>query len=637
MSGSYHYPRGTHGWAASSLGHGNHRSPYYAPTNLNCSLSNCNASHTRHVISSAGPNANRSPQITYPSESPASLSYTSPPSNWRTVAPSEHENPPFPSPLCPTRSPSQVSRGASGHVNHLPLLRQLSSVPANPRYVDDRSQNHYAPPPRLDVSNRASSQKPSAQDLQRALFLPPFSPPPTHWKALIPVDPAYSPNDIYVPLINRLPVELMSLIFTRCMDDERRELFRAGLRSRSSPLVISSICSRWRGVALDLPVLWQYFALAPCAGHGFHYRIALLFIERSKGQGLHVHYTEDPFDEVPLECCPCALDLILENIGQVKTLELQEISRATAARISQTHYSAATLMQRFSLVMCEDTMAAELVTPISRLYSSANLRELRWISPTFPVNIPWSQMVVLHLVDCITDCDLFMHILMSAPLLEELDVHMEVISPTATPHQPIRHFSMRDFSIEGVGPQDRLLRLLHFPNLTRLSLRPLSSLSLETCGRFGWPFNDPTVFCKFIGRLTMKLKSIRLLYGDTLDEATLLHIIGLPQMSDLRRLHVTSRKILARDAFFANLQPGWAARDGPLLPHLEELAMRYCVTSDGSISRMLQSRRQHSYPLRSVSLGYPLDDSSSHRTDRAAFERLERQGMSISWHPSTHR
>ncbi|TRM66500.1 hypothetical protein BD626DRAFT_451528 [Schizophyllum amplum] len=637
MSTSYHNQHGTRGWTAPSSGHGNHRSPY-APTNLDRPPVDCNdASHMRHGISSAVPNASQSPQIAYATYNPASFPYTSPPSNRRIAAPYGHEDPLFSSHLCPAKPPSQVDPAASGRVSHVPLLRQLSSVLPNPRYVDDRSQRHYAPPTRMNMSNQASSHEPDAQDLQQVLYLPPFSPPPTHWKALIPVDPAYSPNDVYVPLINRLPVELLSLIFTRCMDDEARELFRAGLRSRSSPLVLSSICSRWRGVALDLPVLWQYFALAPCAGHGFHYRIALLFIERSKGQGLHVHYTEDPFDEVPLECCPCALNLILENMGQIKTLELQEISQATAARISQTHYSAATMMERFSLVMCEDTMAAELVHPISRLYSSANLRELRWISSTFPVNIPWSQMVGLHLVDCITDHDLLMRILLSAPLLEELDVHMEAISPTAPPYRPIRHFSMRDFSIEGVGPQDMLLRLLHFPNLIRLSLRPLSSLSLETRGRFGWPFTDPTVFFKFIGRLAMKLKSIRLLYGDTLDETTMLHIIRLPQMSGLRCLHVTSRNVIARDAFFADLQPGWAARDVPLLPHLERLTMRYCVTSDGPISRMLESRRQYSYPLQSVSLGYPRDDCSSHRTDCTAFDRLNRQGMSISWHVSLHR
>ena len=58
------------------------------------------------------------------------------------------------------------------------------------------------------------SNPPTAEDLRRALFIPPFSPPPEHWRALIPLDPIPDEDGLYTHPINQLPVELLSYIFT---------------------------------------------------------------------------------------------------------------------------------------------------------------------------------------------------------------------------------------------------------------------------------------------------------------------------------------------------------------------------------------------------------------------------------------
>lgn len=598
--------------------------PIYAPSVVD------SASHMRY----GSPSAARSPsqQVTYTStNSVSSNSHISSRSNGHTVV--HNLCPPEPSygygyarptsllPLGSANSPPHLGSSFPGYNGHSERLRQSHGALNMPNYVANRSQTHHSSPPSTNVSNKASSP-------EKALFTPPFSPPPTHWRALIAVDPEHLPNEVFVPLINRLPVELLSAIFTRCMDDQRNELIRAGLRLRNTPLLLTRVCSFWRQVAMDLPALWQQLALRPCQGRAHHYRIARLFIERSKDQGIHIHYNEDfRRGDRPVERCPCAIDLILQNIGRIKTLELREIRRFAAVRLARVHPGAAASMCRFSLVMREENLPFNVAQTLSRLYCSPNLRRLWWDCTAFPKDTPWSQMVTLHLTQCIVDCESLFRIVASAPYLQELVMHLEEI-PASSQHPALRHHTLTSLSVAGIGPQDNLLRLLHLPNLRHLSLRPLLDDAPE---QGGWPFSNPSALYKFIGRLTAGLESIVLQSSGILDDFALLHVIRLPQMSGLRKLHVVSEVKIAGDTLFMELQPGHIGRTVPLLPHLEILRLECCATSDGVISRMLTTRYKQAYPLRLVSLGYPDHHRIPHPLDENVFDYLKKVGMSVDW------
>ncbi|KAI5897002.1 uncharacterized protein SCHCODRAFT_02570352 [Schizophyllum commune H4-8] len=439
-----------------------------------------------------------------------------------------------------------------------------------------------------------------------------------------------------VSVINKLPAELLSLIFALSVEDEACNLALAVLHPNCTPLVLARVCHLWRETAVELPSLWQHFMLRPCDGREHHYRMAHTFIKRTKGSGLHIRYSEDVRSEEsrrPVESCPCSLNVILDNLGSIKTLELSEVGKKTSTRLSDAAMKAGTSIQRFSLSMEETVLHLDTAQAISRLYCSPALRHFEWDSHIFPCNVPWSHMLSVDLNRCLVAPVYFVNILVSAPHLRELSVKMARLSPMK--HLGVRHDSLRRLSIDGMGAQDNILDFLHAPNLTELSLQPLRSLPDGACYA-QWPVTTPDVLFDFLGRLSGGLESFRLIDTGNLDELALLHLFSLPQMSTLRRLHLSARAAVAGDQLFHFMLPSQWSGVPTLLPRLENLTLAGCTTTDGMISDMLRARQYLHYPLHLVWLGFPRNDQPevAHRTDIAAFRKLKQYGMEVSWYPS---
>ncbi|KAI5896989.1 uncharacterized protein SCHCODRAFT_02685890 [Schizophyllum commune H4-8] len=475
------------------------------------------------------------------------------------------------------------------------------------------------------------SDKPTPEDLRRALFIPRFSPPPPHWRALIPSEPEPDANGFYAPPINRFPVELLSYIFARCMDKEVEKPFYGYFTPNCTPLVIARVCRLWRYIALDLPLLWQHFSMRPCQGGG-HYRIARLFMERTKGLGIYVYYAEDSRRGVyPREVCPCALDFIIRNIGLVKRLDLVEISPSSLLRLSRVRPGMATFMMKLAITTREANTKRNVAQALSSLYNTPTIREVEWSIPTFPENVHWSRIVSILLRECVVDTYTLMRIIASSPALQRIDVD---ITPdvSAVRCRPVYHGIMEELIIESDGPQDMLFQALDFPNLRRLYLRPRSSIPNDAPYSHGWPFLNIDNLYRFLGRLRAGLQYFLLVCGGaSFDEAALLHIIRMPQLSPLKMLHIAELGRGASDAIFEELTLIEGSRRAVTLPHLQRLALCDCSTTDGTISRMLQSRDKASCPLRRLSLGYPIGEQRVHDADVATMEMLRRKGWMIFW------
>ncbi|KAL1688073.1 hypothetical protein GGG16DRAFT_104662 [Schizophyllum commune] len=480
------------------------------------------------------------------------------------------------------------------------------------------------------------SDPPTAEDLRKALFIPPFSPPPEHWRALIPLDPIPDDDGSYTHPINQLPVELLSYIFTRCLDLQASILAHAIIHPNYTSLIISRVCMRWRAVALDTPFLWQHFTMKPCQGRS-HYAIARLFLARTKGMGMYIRYAEHPPIGALTERCPCALDLILENASQLAALELDGPSEATAMRLSRVRIGSASLMKRFVVMTNSHSphISARPARALSAAFLSIGLRRITWELPTFaPENVSWSRLNWLWLKKSPVDQHTLLRIFVSAPSLRDASVEVAIVSGRAKRFSAVHANALESLTIESDGPQDELLRALHAPRLTSITLRP--STSLPDPERFspGWPLIDIEVLFTFLRRLRGSLERFYMHHGGTaFDEAALIRVIEMPQLSALKLLHVVHPYGDARDAFFdkltASLDQG---RPTLLLPMLERILLCDCSTTDGVISRMLMSRHERGRPLRSVVLGYPDGDRRPHPKDVATFRMLEKLGWrKIFW------
>ncbi|KAL1663720.1 hypothetical protein GGF50DRAFT_127799 [Schizophyllum commune] len=547
-----------------------------------------------------------------------------------------HQVSAHPSPAITQASPLAYSPYAASPIVYAPSTTIGPSYPVQDAYVNSqRWRDISAPAPEnAPYLEYTGPDKPTPEDLRRALFIPRFSPPPSHWRALIPLDPVPDANGFYTPPINRLPVELLSYIFTRCMDREVNNLFHAYFSACSTPLVIARVCILWRHVALDLPFLWQRFAMRPCQGGG-HYRIARLYIERTKGLGICVHYGEDSRrGAYPREICPCALDLIVRNIGQVKALDLMEVSPSTLARLSRVPAGAASSMTQFSVTTREKNTSWEVARALSSLYLTTTIREIKWGLRTFPEEIHWSCITSFRLWACRIDPFTLLRILVSAPGLRLIDVELTSASSGDGQSIPygaaVHHRAMENLLIECDGPLDPLMQALDLPHLRRLRLRRKSPSRKEFMSH-GWPFANIAVFHAFLGRLQDGLEYFMLIPGGAgFNEKALLRVISMPQMERLKMLDVSDLGGGVGSAIFNELTP--RRRDHtPLLPRIEHLGLCDCIAGDRAISRMLEGRHRYGYPLRYVSLRYPYGDRTAHHTDLATIESLRKVGWQIIW------
>ncbi|KAL1729756.1 hypothetical protein EV714DRAFT_212393 [Schizophyllum commune] len=448
----------------------------------------------------------------------------------------------------------------------------------------------------------------------------------------------------YIPPINRLPVEVLSRIFMHTVSIDSDKPYAGGYSSaRMVSLGIACVCRLWRSLAIGLPFLWQRFCMRPCQDVA-HYRIARLFMERSKGLGIYVQYSEDwSYACREREGCPCALGFILQNIGQVKGLVLDHVEPSNLETLARMLAGAAPSLIEFGVRNLENP-SREMVRALSAICQTPTIRKIHWTLPAYPEQVHWSSVTSLSLFDCPIDPHAFLRTLASAPALRFLEVEMISIEykvgMAVTPYgTDVIHLALEDLRLFGDGPQDALMWALHLPHLRHLYL-DIRTDHLQDDLK-DWPCQDMEVFYAFLSRLTGLRELLIYGGGDRFDGEALLEVIALPSLQRLEYLDIQHIADHVPVAVIEKLEPGDGNRKPVLLPHLKTLMLYDCEPTNGLIARMLLARHTHRYPLRHTYFGCSRGqfvpgpfgrwyyENPWLDTDIAVFELLKKAGWSI--------
>ncbi|KAI5896984.1 uncharacterized protein SCHCODRAFT_02492281 [Schizophyllum commune H4-8] len=436
----------------------------------------------------------------------------------------------------------------------------------------------------------------------------------------------------HAPLINDLPAELLSSIFEWYMFPGEPGFF--GDYFPEVPLVVSHVCRLWRETALDLPFMWRRILVKTCQNEG-RYLLAQMFLQRTKDQTIALCYSETGCKKDHRgKPCTAAIEFVIRNIGQLHSLILEDIEGETLSCLSKIPGDAASRLSCLVVTVdwrCQAFPPVTMQAALSPLYRAPSLRILDWGLHTLEKDILWGQLTRVETTISSIDVKDFLHILACGKVLQSVRVYLEnprqmdeAVQVSTARYAPVENVTIREMDLECDGPQDDLFRALRLPNLTRLALSPLS----ESDG-MRVLFNDFQVFSDFLGRVRGGLQEFALDYAhDQLEDMVRIQIFGLPQMSTLLNLRIRETAGGAGDDFFKALTID-SRGSAPLLPRLTSLRTSACTTTDGVISRMLQSRHTHRYPLRNIFLGYPCGTAVPQPRDAAAYDTLSAMGWEI--------
>ncbi|KAL1702636.1 hypothetical protein EV121DRAFT_209614 [Schizophyllum commune] len=424
--------------------------------------------------------------------------------------------------------------------------------------------------------------------------------------------------------INRLPPELLSLIFTISVDNSSHYL-----DSNFVPFTLTHVCTLWRNIAVDLATLWHRFDFKPCLGTGTHDHLATICAKRAKGLGLAISYMETShldFAEAEIawednasdsaESCGCRLQLIGRLISQLRSLALV-IGEPSAVQLGwSTREETAVALEDFVVLLLNNVSYPEALAPF---YTSPALRRIRWSSIyqetkrltfdiAYPMGVPREQPLNFDLLN---------------PLSEVL-ADMAIAGFSGGQAAQFFKLCMHEIDESVVGPE---LVIAGEEPLDDVVLAPpmislLRSLGLTPRRHFdeaherALPSSESLL--QSLRGVSEGLDSLILAQCHQIDELTLIKCIEFPQMAQLRHLYLRHMQLgVLCDEFICSLQ---ADDSGHMIsPKLEVLSLSSCTTStDGIVAKMLESRRAFSSSLRIVHISF--DETGQHDLDKRFIE-----------------
>ncbi|KAL1693936.1 hypothetical protein GGG16DRAFT_123033 [Schizophyllum commune] len=459
---------------------------------------------------------------------------------------------------------------------------------------------------------------PSAEDFDDHDALRKDPMPSGNWLSICPRIPRiFLPaGSLYMPPIDRLPTELLCLIFIFSAHEPYE---RPYLNRTFVPFKITHVCKLWRAIAVDMSLLWQQFELRPCVEKGNHRELAKICAERASGLGLVVAYHELSVDEYygswfndhtglprDIDFCDCPMDFIIEYIDLIRDLDVS-IGETSILRLADEVESPVYMLERLSMTFYCDLPDPEILV---NLYSGPKLVDLSWSANESGRDVPhmvecpdapWRQLVELELLDCPLTLDMFMDILEDAPLLQRVSTQVDCQFPaTVQNRRPIRHDALRDLMVKGNGPLDVVFTAYSFPALRELAL--CSPMCHNKPDPAGWPFWEPNLLLHVVEHAERGLERLYLSTCGTINEPVLIDCLRLPQMSTILELTIEAPQPVFTEGLISVFHP--TSSGSVLMPNMRSLLLEGCTTDDGVIADMLLARRAKSDGLRWVSVGY---------------------------------
>ena len=394
--------------------------------------------------------------------------------------------------------------------------------------------------------------------------------------------------------INRFPREVLAEIFWNCLPETDMK-GPVQMSKKDAPLLVSSICSSWRELALATPKLWTTVGIILEADQDTDpsataIQVVNTWLERSRTLPLKLHLAElsdEPDDD------DSAMSITNPTLSQ---------------SILFAFYPHSSRWQDVSLSLygIQSLMLPRLDAPILRSFhlsgpsqetshfpfrNSSRLTELSWpssIDVSMNPHIPWSQVSYLKLSNGMSLFSVSETIRLCSQL-EEFWVGCSALGGVANlPRKPtkVKNGRLRTLELHFNGDIGPLLHSLTLPALEQLvcyaendeaSMVPIPDLRFES-------LRD------FLTRSGCKLK--KLMLGEcnfTADE--LLACLEHEASETIQDLTIEGLPKLTDDVLLRLAHPPYPTAARILLPKLTHLTLKHCLhASPGTLGDMVYSR-----------------------------------------------
>ncbi|KAM6500085.1 hypothetical protein JOM56_003099 [Amanita muscaria] len=406
--------------------------------------------------------------------------------------------------------------------------------------------------------------------------------------------------------IQRLFPEILAMIFTFCLPDVPKDLGELKhISSRNAPLLLCSVCSSWRCLAISTPHLWQ--TLHFCSDEKLTINTESItsgirtWLDRSRALPLSIRvvfWIRDPSPESDEETQRRLIFKVLsQEVSRWEVLEIYE------NKIWVTHPPFGNLPMLHTLDISESSIDGIPFTAAPRL-KKLSLRSLP--NPTSVSAIPWDRLVELTIRKAQT-ISIVVEVIQCCPRLESLYLQVKEGNEdgSLTSSSIPQHDTLRRLHLYLPRPSDMIIDRLTLPALADLSSRyHLSDSEVDLKFR-------RSQLVAFFTRSNCELQEIAL-YHPEFGPSELLECLSHRSCQTLTHLVIqgdeplppmVDRELLIR------LTYSDVDDEVPLCPKLGHFELDNCYSSDSSfpdlLGRMIQSRcfgRAQDAQLRSLRL-----------------------------------
>jgi hypothetical protein len=240
--------------------------------------------------------------------------------------------------------------------------------------------------------------------------------------------------------IRRLPPEILSDIFVQCRDVrwlDPVEYLLLPPRLDKTPLLLGTICSRWRSISLSTPRLWASFSLNIRPKYlKAHVELAKIWFARSGTCPLSISLG-----------CDVSVQHNMQRLMQVFLLHCErwyEVSLSLPLPVIRALSPA-----RHRLLKLQK-LRIDLSAPhVIDIFEHAPQLRSFYLPSAFPlpmIKVPWEQLQYCHIGGFVGEC---LELLRLTPNLEECSVMPSWRFPQLDTHNPVQVSRLRTITIYG--------------------------------------------------------------------------------------------------------------------------------------------------------------------------------------------
>ncbi|KAG2112477.1 hypothetical protein BD769DRAFT_1778756 [Suillus cothurnatus] len=285
----------------------------------------------------------------------------------------------------------------------------------------------------------------------------------------------------------RLPTEILAQIFLYCIPEDENRTPAPYL----APMLLTTVCRRWREVAVDMSSLWRRLKME--VGHGDWQQRAFCYdscLKRSRGRQLSLTLECHNNDWTELR------SLLQPYVDQISSLSLGFFSGAGSLAVADfrgldelviyTDGSDPILSVAHSIAQLPPSMRS-----LKLMDLWFNLRLLSGLNP-----LAWAGLTNLEIV--VDGLDSFPRLLRLCPSLSSLTM-IGIFTPIEAP-EPLAHANLKSLRVSGDLPLDSIGNLGLFDAIALPNLR---AVEVRNIGQ--WPHEE---FKAFLARSQCPLESL---------------------------------------------------------------------------------------------------------------------------------